>query len=238
MEWRDTGIVLSRRLHGETSVIVDVLTPSKGRHMGVVPGGRARKLAAVLQPGSQVDVHWRARLEAHLGMFTIEPVRSRSAAALSDRLALAGLNAVTALLSRLMPEREAMPELYQRSEQLLDLLGQGNVWPLAYLQWEILLLDSLGYGLDLSRCAVTGARENLIYVSPKTGRAVSAEGAGAWAQRLLPLPPVMLGAPAFEDKEIGSGLRVTEYFLVGHVCANLGIDRLPSARCRLIDLIA
>jgi DNA repair protein RecO (recombination protein O) len=109
MEWRDTGIVLSRRLHGETSVIVDVLTPSQGRHLGVVPGGRARKMAAVLQPGSQVDVHWRARLEAHLGKFTIEPVRSRSAAALSDRLALAGLNAVTALLSRLMPEREAIP---------------------------------------------------------------------------------------------------------------------------------
>ena len=237
MEWRDTGIVLSRRLHGETSVIVDVLTPSQGRHLGVVPGGRARKMAAVLQPGSQVDVHWRARLEAHLGKFTIEPVRSRSAAALSDRLALAGLNAVTALLSRLMPEREAMPELYQRSEQLLDLLGQGNVWPLAYLQWEMLLLDSLGYGLDLSRCAATGARDNLIYVSPRTGRAVSAEGAGAWAQRLLPLPPVMLGASAFEDKEIVSGLRVTEYFLAGHVCANLGIERLPSARGRLIDLI-
>ena len=172
-----------------------------------------------------------------MGKFTIEPVRSRSAAALSDRLALAGLNAVTTLLSRLMPEREAMPELYQRSEQLLDLLGQGNVWPLAYLQWEMLLLDSLGYGLDLSRCAATGARDNLIYVSPRTGRAVSAEGAGAWAQRLLPLPPVMLGAPAFEDKEIISGLRVTEYFLAGHVCANLGIDRLPSARGRLIDLI-
>lgn len=237
MEWRDTGIVLSRRLHGETSVIVDVLTPSQGRHLGVVPGGRARKMAAVLQPGSQVDIHWRARLAAHLGKFTIEPVRSRSAAALSDRLALAGLNAVTTLLSRLMPEREAMPELYQRSEQLLDLLGQGNVWPLAYLQWEMLLLDSLGYGLDLSRCAATGARDNLIYVSPKTGRAVSAEGAGAWAQRLLPLPPVMLGASAFEDKEIVSGLRVTEYFLAGHVCANLGIDRLPSARGRLIDLI-
>lgn len=237
MEWRDTGIVLSRRLHGETSVIVDVLTPSQGRHLGVVPGGRARKMAAVLQPGSQVDIHWRARLAAHLGKFTIEPVRSRSAAALSDRLALAGLNAVTTLLSRLMPEREAMPELYQRSEQLLDLLGQGNIWPLAYLQWEMLLLDSLGYGLDLSRCAATGARDNLIYVSPKTGRAVSAEGAGAWAQRLLPLPPVMLGASAFEDKEIVSGLRVTEYFLAGHVCANLGIDRLPSARGRLIDLI-
>lgn len=237
MEWRDTGIVLSRRLHGETSVIVDVLTPSQGRHLGVVPGGRARKMAAVLQPGSQVDIHWRARLAAHLGKFTIEPVRSRSAAALSDRLALAGLNAVTTLLSRLMPEREAMPELYQRSEQLLDLLGQGNIWPLAYLQWEMLLLDSLGYGLDLSRCAATGARDNLIYVSPRTGRAVSAEGAGAWAQRLLPLPPVMLGASAFEDKEIVSGLRVTEYFLAGHVCANLGIDRLPSARGRLIDLI-
>ena len=151
--------------------------------------------------------------------------------------ALPGVHAVTALLSRLMPEREAMPELYQRSEQLLDLLGQGSIWPLAYLQWEMLLLDSLGYGLDLSHCAVTGARENLIYVSPKTGRAVSAEGAGAWAQRLLPLPPVMLGAPTFEDKEIGSGLRVTEYFLAGPVCANLGIDRLPSARCRLMDLI-
>ena len=237
MEWRDTGIVLGRRLHGETSVILEVLTPTRGRHLGVVLGGRAGKMAAVLQPGSQVDIHWRARLEEHLGKFTIEPVRSRSAATLSDRLALAGLNAVTALLSRLLPERESMPALYERSEQLLDLLGQNNVWPLAYLQWEMLLLDCLGFGLDLTHCAATGARENLIYVSPKTGRAVSAKGAGTWARRLLPLPPVMLGSPTFEDKEIVSGLRVTEYFLAGHVCANLGIDRLPPARDRLIYLI-
>ena len=144
MERRDQGILLSSRTHGETSAIIEVFTPDHGRHAGVVRGGTSRKMAPVLQPGAQLDLAWRARLEDHLGTFQPELLRSRAAASMSDRLSLAGLNAVTALLLFALPEREAHPKLYSRTEALLDLLGQSDVWPLAYLQWELALLDELG----------------------------------------------------------------------------------------------
>ncbi|MCW9044054.1 MAG: DNA repair protein RecO [Pseudopelagicola sp.] len=237
MDWRDEGIVLSRRKHGETSVILDVFTPEHGRHAGVVRGGTSRKMTPILQPGAQVDVTWRARLEAHIGSFTVEPVRSR-AAALSDRMALAGLNAVTGLLSFCLPEREAHPALYRRSEQLLDLLGQGEVWPLGYLHWEQALLEELGFGLDLSACAVTGATEGLCYVSPKSGRAVSGQGAGEWADRLLPLPPCLLGRGDVSDQDILTALQTTGYFLEHRVAPELGHKPLPEVRGRLMDVFS
>jgi DNA repair protein RecO (recombination protein O) len=235
MEWRDQGILLSTRRHGETSAIIEVFTPSKGRHLGVVRGGTSRKIAPVLQPGAQLDVAWRARLEDHIGAFTVEPVRSRAALVMGDRMALAGLNAVTALLSFCLPEREPHRRLYDRSEALLDLLGQGEVWPLAYLQWELALLEEMGYGLDLSACAVTGAQAELRYVSPKSGRAVSAEGAGEWADRLLPLPPVLRGEGEAGDAEIAEALRTTGYFLEAHLARDLGDRPLPEARARYVD---
>eukprot|EP00903_Cladosiphon_okamuranus_P015771 g14557.t1 len=140
-------------------------------------------MAPVLQPGAQVDVAWKARLEDQLGNFQIEPLRSRAGVALSDRLALAGLSAVTTLLSYALPEREPHGALYARTEALLDLLGQMELWPLAYLHWELALLEDLGFGLDLTSCAVTGATDGLVYISPRTGRAVTQAGAGAWADR-------------------------------------------------------
>ncbi|CAN0590789.1 unnamed protein product, partial [Ectocarpus sp. 12 AP-2014] len=166
MDWRDTGILLSTKKHGETSLILDVFTPGHGRHAGVLRGGTSRKLAPHLQPGAQLDLAWRARLEDHIGSYTAEPQRSRAAAALGDRVALAGLNAVTALLAFCLPEREPHPALYIRSEALLDLLDRPDLWPLAYLQWELALLDEMGFGLDLNCCAVTGATEGLAFVSP------------------------------------------------------------------------
>ncbi len=235
MEWRGQGILLSSRKHGETSVIIEVFTPEQGRHAGVVRGGTSRKTAPILQPGAQLDVVWRARLEDHIGAFTVEPVRSRAATAMGDRLALAGLNAVTALLSFCLPEREAHPQLYARSEALLDLLGQGDIWPLAYLQWEVALLEEMGYALDLSCCAVTGARDGLIYVSPRSGRAVSAQGAGDWADRLLPLPPVLKGEGEAPDAEIAQALITTGHFLTQHLARNLGDRPLPEARARFVD---
>lgn len=235
MEWRDQGILLSSRRHGETSAIIEMFTPAQGRHAGVVRGGTSRKIAPILQPGAQLDVAWRARLEDHIGSFTVEPVRSRAAAALSDRLALAGLNAVTALLSFCLPEREPHPALYARSEALLDLMGQSDLWPLAYLQWEQALLEDMGYALDLSTCAVTGATEGLVYVSPKSGRAVSAAGAGEWADRLLPLPGVLRGEGAAEDAEIAQGFVTTGYFLSAHLARDLGDRPLPEARARFVD---
>lgn len=237
IEWRDEGVLLKVRKHGESSAIIEVFTPHYGRAAGIVRGGTSRKVAPLLQPGSQLDVIWKARLEEHLGTFTIEPIRSRAALVMSDRLALAGLNAVTGLLSFALPEREPIPHLYQRSVQLMDLLGQGDVWPLAYLQWEIALLEELGFALDLSECAATGGKDELVYVSPRTGRAVSRSGAGDWADKLLPLPPIMLGQGDGDLGEIIQALSTTGHFLHNHVAPSLGDRPLPEARQRLIDVL-
>ena len=237
MEWRDTGILLSVRRHGETSAIIDVFTPERGRHSGVVRGGTSRKIAPILQPGAQLDLAWRARLEDHIGSFSVEPVRSRAALVMGNRLALAGLNTVTALLGFCLPEREAHAKLYHRTEQLLDLLGQDTLWPLAYLRWEVALLEDMGFGLDLSVCAVTGATEGLAYVSPKTGRAVSEAGAGEWRDRLLPLPSVLLGTGDAADEDILTALGTTGYFLSTHLAPDLGTRPLPDARARFVTAL-
>lgn len=236
MEWRDQGILLSVRRHGESSAIIDVFTEEHGRHAGIVRGGASRKLAPILQPGAQLDVSWRARLEDHLGTYAVEPLRSRAAAALGERKALAGLNAVTALLGFALPDREPAPALYKQSEQLLDLLGQGDFWALAYLRFEMAILDAAGVGLDLSVCAVTGQTDGLVYVSPRTGRAVSAEGAGEWADKLLPLPAVLLGQGGAPDDELAQAFRVTGYFLTEKLAPELGNKPLPEARGRYVDL--
>ena len=234
MEWRGAGILLSVRRHGESSAIIEVFTPERGKHAGVVRGGTSRKLAPSLQPGAQLDLAWRARLEDHIGTFAVEPVRSRAAVVMSNRLALAGLNAVTGLLSFCLPERAPYPALYKQTEQLLDLLGQDDVWPLAYLRWEVALLGEMGFGLDLTSCAVTGARSGLVYVSPKSGRAVSAAGAGDWAERLLPLPPVLRGEGAAPDVEVAQALRTTGYFLEERLAPAMGAKHLPEARARFV----
>ncbi len=235
MDWRDHGILLTSRRHGETAAIIEVFTQTHGRHAGVVRGGVSRKIAPILQPGAQLDVLWRARLEEHIGTFQVEPLRSRAAAAFSGRLALAGLNTVLSLLSFCLPEREPHPGIYKQTEQLMDLLGQDDIWPLAYLRWELALLEELGFGLDLSACAATGATEGLIYVSPKSGRAVSAAGAGEWADRLLPLPPCLRGEGQAPDAEIVEGLKTTGYFLEHRVAPALGHHPLPAARARFLD---
>lgn len=234
MDWRDTGILLSTRKHGETSLILEVFTPGHGRHAGVLRGGTSRKLAPHLQPGAQLDLAWRARLEDHIGSFTAEPQRSRAAAAFGDRIALAGLNAVTALLGFCLPEREPHPALYARSEALLDLLDRPDLWPLAYLHWELALLEEMGFGLDLSACAVTGATEGLCYVSPKSGRAVTAQAAGDWADRLLPLPPVLLGAGEAENTEILQALETTGFFMEHRLAPELRDRPLPAARSAFV----
>lgn len=233
MEWRDQGVLLAVRPHGESAAIIEVLTPAHGRHAGVVRGGQSRKAAPILQPGAQLDVTWRARLDDHLGVFTVEPVRSR-AGVMADRAALAGLNAVCALLSHALPEREAHPALYPATVALLDALPGGDWWQ-DYLDWEVLLLEELGFGLDLSRCAVTGAVEGLAYVSPRTGRAVTAAAAGDLAPRLLPLPACLTGGP-MDDEGLRQGLRLTGHFLTRELASAPGARPLPEARARLVDL--
>ncbi|MCB5198905.1 DNA repair protein RecO [Loktanella sp. TSTF-M6] len=235
--WRDEGILLSTRPFGETSAIIEVFTPDMGRHAGVVRGGVSRKIAPILQPGAQLSVAWKARLGEHLGSFTVEPVRSRSVAAMGDRLSLAGLNAVCALLSRILPEREPHGPLYDRTTQLLDLLGQTDVWPLAYLRWEQALLSEMGFGMDLSACAVRGTNEDLAFVSPRTGRAVSRQAAGEWVDRLLPLPPVLAGQGDATNDQIVIALTTTGYFIEHRLLRSLGHDTLPPARDRLVQAI-
>lgn len=234
IEWRDQGALLAVRRHGESAAIIDVLTEAHGLHAGLVRGGASRRIAPILQPGAQLDLTWKARLDEHLGTFVVEPARSRAALLMADRLALAGLNAVCALLTFALPEREPVPALYARTVTLLDLLGRTEAWPLAYLRWELALLEELGFGLDLSCCAATGATEDLAYISPRTGRAVSRSGAGDWAPKLMPLPPVLIGGEA-DDRAILDGLAVTGHFLKEKLVPALGDRPLPAARDRLVD---
>ena len=232
--WREEGLVLSVRRHGETTAIVETLTAAHGRHAGVVRGGVSRRIAPILQPGAQLDLTWTARLDDHIGAFTVEPVRSRAAGLMADGARLAGLNAVTALLLFALPEREAHADLYARTVALLDLMETDAPWPVAYLLWERALLDELGFGLSLDACAVTGATDGLAFVSPKTGRAVSAAGAGAYKSRLLPLSPALLGRSA-ETDDLMDGLRTTGHFLHRHLAPSLGDRPVPEARDRLLQ---
>ena len=193
-------------------------------------------MAAMLQPGTQVQVTWSARLDQHLGVFVVEPLGSR-AAILSDRLALAGLNAICALLHVALAERDPHPVLWGKTVALLDLLTAGADWPQEYLRWELGLLEELGFGLDLSSCAVTGSREDLAFVSPRSGRAVSRGAAGAWQARLLPLPAGLLGQGPASAAEMVQGLALTGHFLNRGLQAVLGDRPLPEARGRLVGML-
>ena len=233
MEWRDEGVLLGLRRHGESAAIIDVLTRTQGRCAGVVRGGGGRRMAPVLQPGATLDLVWRARLETHLGVFTAESLRQRAGGLMEDRLALLALGSVCALLRFALPERQPQPELYLRSSALLDGLGREG-WLRAYLNWELDLLARTGYGLDLGRCAVTGTTSDLAYVSPRTGRAVSRDAAGAWAPRLLPLPPGLDGAGPMDRAGLRAGLALTGHFLANRLAPALGDQPLPEARARLV----
>lgn len=236
MEWSGEGLVLSVRAQGESAAIVDIFTADQGRHAGVVRGGGARRLAPVLMPGNTVAAVWRGRTDEQLGYFTVEPLRAHAAAVLGDRLALAGLAAVCALVMRAVPERAPHPGLHAATMTLVEALATVQDWPVLYLRWELGLLTELGFGLDLGRCAVTGARDGLVWVSPRTGRAVTAAGAAGWEDRLLPLPPVLRGASA-DAAGVAQGLAVTGHFLHRALCADPGTRPLPEARARLVDLL-
>ena len=237
MEWRSVGILLATRRHGEKSLIIDTFCPSYGRYLGVVKGGASRKFAPILQVGAQLDLTWRARLQDHLGSFKVELVRARTAHAMSDRILAAGLRSVSTILSGVLPERQAFDKFYRTTEDLLDLINQPNIWPLAYLKWELELLKVLGYGLDLSKCAVSGTSENLRYVSPRTGRALSEQAAGEWVPKLLHLPSVFLKGSDNSDSII-DGLKLTGYFLTKKVFNDLSLRSPVSERQRFVDLLS
>src|SRR5688500_16110003 len=198
MEWSEEGIVVGTRRHGETDVILEVVTSGRGRHLGLVKGGRSRRLRPVVQPGNTLALTWRARLDEHLGNFRVEPVRERSGLTASAVGAF-GL-ALAAVHLRLLPERDPHPRLYGALAALLDGFDRPALAAEMMARFELMLLDELGFGLDLTSCAATGGRNELIFVSPKSGRAVSREAGGPYADRLLPLPSFLL-ASAGENGE-------------------------------------
>ncbi|HEX2429536.1 MAG TPA: DNA repair protein RecO [Aestuariivirgaceae bacterium] len=234
MEWTEQGIVLNVRTHGEASAIAEVLSERRGRWSGLVRGGRSRAMRPVLQPGNVVVARWRARTEDHLGSFTLEPVVLRAGALIDDPLRLAGLMSLMALL-KLLPEREPHPRIHDALLVTLDALGDNGIWPAVLVRFELGLLDELGYGLDLARCAVTGATDELIYVSPKTGRAVSRAAGEPWKERLLPLPGFLRGdrdAPP-TAADIRDGLRLSGFFLDRFLLGPRGLA-LPDSRARIL----
>jgi DNA repair protein RecO (recombination protein O) len=236
MEWSDDAVVLSVRAHGESSAILEVLTRAQGRHNGLVRGGASRKSKAALQPGNSVHLVWRARLNEHLGNFAVETSRSRAGHIIEHRDALAGLNAFSSVTSAALPEREAHQSVFEAGEMLLDAIADEDFahWAPLYVRWEAGLLDELGFGLDFSECAATGETDDLAFVSPRSGRAVSRAAAAPYKERMLPLPPFLLGSQAAEPTpdDIRAGLRLTGYFLLERVLQPHG-KSLPQARLRL-----
>ncbi|WP_026940652.1 DNA repair protein RecO [Hellea balneolensis] len=237
MEWVSEGYILSVRKHGETSAIIDVFTPDKGRHLGLVRGGVSRKSRPVLQPGNKVKLQWRGRLSEHLGSFTVEPLSARAAELMEDRLSLAGLNAMCAIARECLPEREPHPEVYDAFQILLMNLHDPDIWPALYVRWEAGLLTAMGYGLDLKSCAATGSNDNLTHVSPRSGRAVSASAAEPYKDKLLVLPLFLQGQPYVTPEDVKAGMVLTGYFLETRV--QWGVNKtLPDSRARMIERLS
>ena len=224
MQWQDEAIILGVKRHGETSVIAEVMTRSRGRHLGLVRSGRSRTMQPVLQPGNHVDVVWRARLDEHLGEFKLEPIRLRAARLMETATAVYGVQAMGALL-RLLPERDPHPHLFEALDIILEAMDQPADAGELFIRFELAVLNDLGYGLDLTECAATGSREELVYVSPKSGRAVCRQAGEPYAERMLALP-AFLGEEAgvAADREnLAAAFRLTGYFLHRHVYEPRGL---------------
>jgi DNA repair protein RecO (recombination protein O) len=238
VEWTDEGLILSRRRLGESNAVVAAFTATHGRHLGLVRGGAGRRQGGVLQLGNVVALRWRARLDDHLGSFQCEPVEATAARILDDPGRLEALSACVALLDAVLPERQAHRELYAATRAMLAGLP-GPRYASDMVRWELGLLTALGYGLDLTCCAATGTREDLAYVSPRTGRAVSRAGGRGFADRLLVLPMFLLpdglaGEQPERAGEIAAGLALTGHFIERFLLAPAG-QAMPAARMRFVD---
>jgi DNA repair protein RecO (recombination protein O) len=237
MDWCDEGIVLSTRALGEANAIVELLTRAHGRHLGLVRGGRSRRVRPTLQPGNVVSVTWRARLSEHLGSFTIELSEARAALILDDERALSALGSL-ASLAKLLPERDSHPQLYLTALQILRAFDDAALWPALLVHWEMMLLQDLGFGIDLSECAATGSETDLAYVSPRSGRALSREAGAPYGGRLLALPRFLVDDEArVTVADIEAGFALTGYFLERDVLEPHGMA-MPQARERLLGLLA
>lgn len=238
MEFEDDAIVLASRAHGEVGAIVEVLTRQQGKWAAHVPGGASRRMRSVIQPGASVRFRYRARVSEQLGSAQLEGAGEGAAALFDDPLALAGLAAAAAVLSGALPEREPNPGAYLALEALLNALAATELWPAVLVRFEAGLLEALGFGLDLTRCAATGSTDDLRWVSPRTGRAVCATAGEPYRERLLALPPFMVSSQqGVSLGDVGAGLAITGHFLETFIFGAVSRP-LPAARTRLIEGLA
>lgn len=237
MQWSDEGVILGVRPHGETGAVLELFTRQHGRHLGLVHGGRSRKLRPVLQTGNHVDATWKARLADNLGHFAVELRKGFAACVMDDAAALAALTSMAAL-ARLLPERDPHPNLYEVTLFVLGFLDEREVWPALVVRWELALLEELGFGLDLAACAATGRTEDLIYVSPRSGRAVSAKAGEPYKDRLLALPHFLVrrSDERVTNAHLSAGFALTGYFLDARVLRPRAAE-LPEARGRLLSYL-
>jgi DNA repair protein RecO (recombination protein O) len=223
MQWTDEAIVLGAKRHGEANAILDVMTRAHGRHLGMVRGGSGSRMKPILQPGNGVSVTWRARLDEHLGNYTVEPLRLRASDYFSAPHAIYGVGHLAALM-RLLPERDPHGSLYEAFETLLDRLADARAFAPMVVRFELQVLSELGFGLDLAACAATGTTDELVYVSPKSGRAVSRDAGAPYADRMLRLPAFLSDAgeqPAAEA--LADGFALTGFFLERYVLEPRGL---------------
>ncbi len=237
MDWTDEGIIIGTRRHGETSLIVELMTERHGRHLGLVRGGRSRTQRPVLQAGNSVTATWRARLDEHLGNYTLEASTFRAARLMEVPAGLYGLQALSGLI-RLLPERDPHPGLYAALVTLVDLLDDPPLAAGLYVRFELRVLEELGFGLDLDRCVATGVNDDLAYVSPRSGRAVSRSAGEPYRDRMLGLPAFLLAAPGGrpEAADLAAAFRLTGFFLARHVYEPRGLPP-PDARERFLSLL-
>jgi DNA repair protein RecO (recombination protein O) len=237
MQWTDEGIVLGVKRHGEANAILELMTREHGRHLGLVRGGAGSRLRPVLQPGNRLSSTWRARLDEHLGVYTVESLDARAASFLPVPHALYGMTHLAALC-RLLAERDPHPQIHAALDAVLDGLLEARRAGPSVVRFELQLLAELGFGLDLASCAASGAETDLVYVSPKSGRAVSRQAGEPWQDKLLRLPPFLDDASMHEpsQQDIADGFALTGFFLLRHVLEPHGRG-LADARASFIAAV-
>ncbi len=238
MEWVDQGIILGTKKHGETSAIVELMTRDHGRHQGIVRGGRSQRQQPLLQTGNHVEVTWRARLDEHLGQFQLEPITFSAARLIDSQMALNGLQLLASHL-RLLPDRDPHPSLYEALVAIIEHFEDAPLAAELMVRFELRMLEELGFGLDLTECAATGRQTDLIYVSPKSGRAVSREAGKSWADRLFALPPFLETTPGggATPQETRDAWKLTGFFLDRNVYQPRGISQPDTRAAFLVHVL-
>ncbi|MCP8938370.1 DNA repair protein RecO [Alsobacter sp. SYSU M60028] len=238
MEWRDEAIVIGARRHGESGVLLELLTREHGRHLGLVRGGRSPRMQPMLQAGNAVEAVWRARLDEHLGHYTVEATNARAATLLGSPEALYALSALGAL-TRLLPERDPHPGLFEALGVVIDALHDPELAAPLVVRYELAFLAELGFGLDLAECAVTGTRDDLVWVSPRSGRAVSAAAGEPWRDRLLALPAFLRegqGRAMPDRADLAAAFALTGHFLARDLFGPRGLP-LPEVRAAFVAAV-